>query len=129
MAHTYSVVGNINEHALTIGETTFGGLKDLAKQPGAIMDYGSLIWVTLQRAKTASEAITIMDKLVQEFGYASDGESFTLPMPMGLARHASSAGVERASRESGARAKLGRGRAVSQQNARAGRVADTTKPK
>jgi dipeptidase len=79
--HTYNVVGNANEHGLIIGETTFGGLPALAKQPGAVMDYGSLIWVTLQRAKTAAEAITLMDKLCQEHGYASDGESFSIADP------------------------------------------------
>jgi dipeptidase len=76
--HTYNVVGNANEHGLIIGETTFGGLPDLAKQPGAIMDYGSLIWVTLQRAKTAREAISMMDHLCATYGYASDGESFSI---------------------------------------------------
>ena len=55
--HTYNVVGNTNEFGLTIGETTWGGTSN-GKQEGAIMDYGSLIWVTLQRAKTAREAIT-----------------------------------------------------------------------
>lgn len=77
--HTYNVVGNMNEFGLVIGETTFGGLKQLdGHGTGAIMDYGSLIWVTLQRAKTCEEAITIMDNLVQTYGYASDGESFSL---------------------------------------------------
>lgn len=75
---TYSVVGNINEHQLAIGETTFGGRKELATQEGAIMDYGSLIYVTLQRAKTAREAIEVMTSLVEEYGYASSGESFSI---------------------------------------------------
>jgi len=78
---TYSVVGNMNEHQLTIAETTFGGREDLEKQTGAIMDYGSLIYVTLQRAKTAREAIKIMTELVEKYGYASSGESFSIADP------------------------------------------------
>ena len=80
-AHTYSVVGNINEFQLAIGETTFGGREELGKQPGAIMDYGSLIYVALQRAKTAREAIDVMTSLVRDFGYASSGESFSIADP------------------------------------------------
>lgn len=80
-SHTYSVVGNINEFQLAIGETTFGGREELGKQTGAIMDYGSLIYVTLQRAKTAREAIEVMTSLVREFGYASSGESFSIADP------------------------------------------------
>ena len=80
-AHTYSVVGNINEFQLAIGETTFGGREELGKQPGAIMDYGSLIYVALQRAKTAREAIEVMTSLVRDFGYASSGESFSIADP------------------------------------------------
>merc|ERR1711871_1625217 len=80
-SHTFNVVGNANEHVLIIGETTFGGLPSLAKQPGAIIDYGSLIWVTLQRAKTAREAIALMDSLCTTYGYASDGESFSIADP------------------------------------------------
>ncbi len=79
--HTYSVVGNINEFQLAIGETTFGGREELATQTGAIMDYGSLIYVTLQRAKTAREAIQVMADLVEEFGYYSSGESFSIADP------------------------------------------------
>lgn len=76
---TYNVVGNVNEHGLIIAETTFGGLQELdGHGTGAIMDYASLIWVTLQRARTAREAIALMDKLVQQYGYASDGESFSV---------------------------------------------------
>ncbi|MFV0555260.1 MAG: dipeptidase [Mangrovibacterium sp.] len=78
VAHTFSVVGNMNEHQLAIAETTFGGRKELGSQEGAIMDYGSLIYVTLQRAKTAREAIEIMTTLVAEHGYYSSGESFSL---------------------------------------------------
>ena len=80
-AHTYSVVGNMNEFQLAIGETTFGGRSELGKQTGAIMDYGSLIYVALQRAKTAREAIEVMTNLVKEFGYYSSGESFSIADP------------------------------------------------
>jgi dipeptidase len=77
-AHTYQVVGNMNEHQLSIGETTFGGRKELATQAGAIVDYGSLIYMTLQRAKNAREAINVMTNLVKDYGYASSGESFSI---------------------------------------------------
>jgi dipeptidase len=77
-AQTYSVVGNMNEFQLAIGETTYGGREELGKQNGAIMDYGSLIYTTLQRAKTAREAIEVMTSLVRDFGYASSGESFSI---------------------------------------------------
>lgn len=78
--HTYNVVGNTNEYGLIIGETTFGGLEMLYPEDGstAIMDYGSLIWVTLQRAKNAREAIVTIGKLMAEYGYASEGESFSI---------------------------------------------------
>jgi dipeptidase len=78
--HTYNVVGNTNEWGLTIGETTWGGTSG-GKQKGAIMDYGSLIWVTLQRAKTAREAITVIDELTNKYGYSSSGESFSIGDP------------------------------------------------
>lgn len=78
ISHTYQVVGNMNEHQLAIGETTFGGRKELASQAGAIVDYGSLIYMTLQRAKNAREAIAIMTEMVKDFGYASSGESFSI---------------------------------------------------
>ncbi len=80
-AHTYSVVGNMNEFQLAIGETTYGGREDLAKQSGAIMDYGSLIYVALQRAKTAREAIEVIADLMEKYGYASSGESFSISDP------------------------------------------------
>lgn len=79
--HTYNVVGNINEHSLSIAETTYGGLEELMHQPGAIIDYGSLIYITLQRAKTAREAIVTMGDLVAKYGYASEGESFSIADP------------------------------------------------
>ncbi len=80
-SHTYSVIGNMNEFQLAIGETTFGGRSELETQKGAIMDYGSLIYVTLQRAKTAREAIQVMTSLVKDFGYYSSGESFSISDP------------------------------------------------
>ncbi|WP_319502953.1 C69 family dipeptidase [uncultured Draconibacterium sp.] len=79
--HTYGVIGNMNEFQLAIAETTFGGRSELSNQPGAIMDYGSLIYVTLQRAKTAREAIEVMTGLVEEYGYYSSGESFSIADP------------------------------------------------
>lgn len=81
VSHTYSVVGNINEFQLAIGETTYGGRKELQSQEGAVMDYGSLIYVTLQRAKTAREAIQTMGDLVENYGYYSSGESFSISDP------------------------------------------------
>ncbi len=75
---TYNVVGNMNEFQVAIGETTYGGLSQLESQDGAIMDYGSLIYVALQRAKTAREAIVIIADLMAEYGYASSGESFSI---------------------------------------------------
>ncbi|GMI03160.1 hypothetical protein TrRE_jg5856 [Triparma retinervis] len=76
---TYNVVGNCNEVGLCIGETTFGGLEDLCETyPGSVIDYGSLIWITLQRSATAREAIVTMDHLMQTYGYASEGESFSI---------------------------------------------------
>lgn len=80
-AQTYNVIGNMNEFQLAIGETTFGGRKELKKQTGAIIDYGSLIYITLQRAKTAREAIVVMTDLVEKYGYASSGESFSISDP------------------------------------------------
>ncbi len=80
-AHTYSVIGNMNEFQVAIGETTFGGRAELGSQAGAIMDYGSLIYVTLQRSKTALEAINVMTSLVEEYGYYSSGESFSIADP------------------------------------------------
>src|SRR4030043_900932 len=63
VAHTYSVVGNMNEHQLAIGETTYGGVGSMVN-PEGIIDYGSLIYLSLQRAKTAREAIKVMSDLV-----------------------------------------------------------------
>lgn len=79
-AHTYSVIGNMNEHQLTIGETTFGGRPELADSLG-IIDYGSLIYIALQRSRTAREAIQCMTSLVAQYGYYSEGESFSIADP------------------------------------------------
>lgn len=78
---TYNVVGNMNEHGLVIGETTYGGLAELQEQSKAVLDYGSIIWVTLQRAKTAREAIHTLSSLMAEYGWASEGESFSIADP------------------------------------------------
>lgn len=80
VAHTYSVVGNMNEHQLLIGESTYGGRSELVDTTG-IIDYGSLIYITLQRAKTAREAITVMAELVEKYGYYSSGESISIADP------------------------------------------------
>ena len=74
------MIGNINEWQVTIGETTFGGREELVN-PSGILDYGSLIYITLQRCKTAREAISIMTSLVEEYGYNSGGETFTICDP------------------------------------------------
>lgn len=80
VVETYNVVGNMNEHQLTISESTFGGREELV-DPEGIIDYGSLIYITLQRARTAREAIKVMTDLVAEYGYASGGESFSIGDP------------------------------------------------
>jgi len=77
---TYSVVGNINQHQVAIGETTYGGREELVN-PEAIIDYGSLIYLSLQRSKTAREAIYNMITLTEKYGYASEGESFSISDP------------------------------------------------
>src|SRR5690554_838538 len=77
---TYTVIGNMNEHQLAIAETTFGGRSELRDTTG-IMDYGSLIYIALQRARTAREAIEVMTGLVEEYGYYSSGESFSIVDP------------------------------------------------
>ncbi len=75
---TYNVVGNMNENQVSIGETTYGGRSELHHQPGAIMDYGSLIYIGLQRATSARDAIKIITSLMAEYGYYSEGESFSI---------------------------------------------------
>ncbi|KXB36628.1 peptidase, C69 family [Bacteroidales bacterium KA00251] len=77
VAHTYAVLGNMNEHQLAITESTWGGRKELVN-PEGLIDYGSLIYITLQRAKTAREAIKVMTNLVEKYGYHSSGESFSI---------------------------------------------------
>lgn len=77
VAHTYAVIGNMNEHQLAITESTWGGRPELVN-PEGLIDYGNLIYITLQRAKTAREAIKVMTDLVAEYGYHSSGESFSI---------------------------------------------------
>lgn len=78
-SETFNVVGNMNEHQLVIGETTWGGHPELEDTTGnSILDYGSLIYITLERCKTAREAIKTMTDLVAEYGYASTGETFSI---------------------------------------------------
>ena len=77
---TYNVIGNINEYQVSIGETTFGGREEMVDTTGLI-DYGSLIALGLQRAKTAREAIKVMTTLAETYGYCSEGESFTICDP------------------------------------------------
>ncbi|MDP4281960.1 MAG: C69 family dipeptidase [Bacteroidota bacterium] len=79
--HTYSVIGNMNEHQVSIGETTYGGRDELQHQKGAIVDYGTLIYFGLQRSKTAREAIHVFGDLVSKYGYSSEGESFSISDP------------------------------------------------
>ncbi len=76
---TYNVVGNMNQYQVAIGETTWGGREELMDTTGnAIIDYGSLIQIALERSKSASEAIDVMTSLVAQYGYASEGESFSI---------------------------------------------------
>ena len=75
--HTYNVVGNMNEYQVAIGETTYGGREELLDTT-AIIDYGSLMYIALQRSQTARQAIHVMTTLVAEYGYASEGESFSV---------------------------------------------------
>lgn len=77
VAHTYKTVGNMNEHQLIIAETTFGGRRELHDKNGGI-DYGSLIYIALQRCRTAREAISVMTSLADQYGYYSSGESFSI---------------------------------------------------
>ena len=80
VASTYAVLGNINEHQVCITESTFGGRKELIDTTG-ILDYGNLIYITLQRSKTAQEAIQVMTDLVAKYGYCSSGETFSIADP------------------------------------------------
>ena len=76
-AETWNVIGNSNEWQVTIGETTFGGREEMADSTG-IIDYGSLIYIALQRSKTAREALQVMTSLVDQYGYCSEGETFSV---------------------------------------------------
>jgi dipeptidase len=78
---TYSVVGNMNEHQVSMGETTWGGREELWDDSTAVLDYGTLMYTALQRSRTAREAIQIMGDLVREYGYRSEGESFSIADP------------------------------------------------
>ncbi|MDE6304967.1 MAG: C69 family dipeptidase [Muribaculaceae bacterium] len=78
--HTYATIGNMNEHGLAIAESTWGGREELVDTNG-IVDYGSLIYIALQRARNAREAIDVMTSLVRDHGYASSGESFSIADP------------------------------------------------
>lgn len=80
VANTYAVLGNINEHQVCITESTFGGRSELIDTTG-VLDYGNLIYITLQRAKTAKEAIEVMTDLVATYGYCSSGETFSIADP------------------------------------------------
>lgn len=80
-AHTYGVVGFINEHQLAIGETTFGGRSELEHGNASGIDYGNLMYIALQRARNCREAIVVMDQLTKTYGYCSGGESFSLCDP------------------------------------------------
>lgn len=77
VASTYTTIGNMNSHSLIIAETTYGGRAEL-EDPNGTMDYGSLIYIALQRAKTAREAIAVIADLAATHGYASSGESFSI---------------------------------------------------
>ncbi len=77
--HTYATIGNMNEHGLTIAESTWGGRPEL--EGSGLIDYGSLIYITLQRARTAREAVDVMTSLVRDYGYGSEGESFSIADP------------------------------------------------
>ncbi|MBR5698309.1 MAG: C69 family dipeptidase [Prevotella sp.] len=77
VSETYNVIGNINEWQVTIGETTYGGREEMVDTTG-IIDYGSLIYLSLQRSRSAREAIAVMTSLAEKYGYNSEGETFTI---------------------------------------------------
>ena len=77
---TFQTVGNMNQHQLIIGETTWGGREE-QMDPAGVMDYGSLIYITLQRARTAREAIQTIVDLANTYGYPSEGETFSIADP------------------------------------------------
>lgn len=78
--HTYQTIGFMNEHQVAIGESTFGGRSELVDTTG-LMDYAALMFLATQRAKTAREAIKVIAELIEEHGYASSGESFSIGDP------------------------------------------------
>lgn len=80
VAHTYRVIGLMNEHQVSLGETTWEGREELRDTTGTI-DYGSLMFIALERSKTAREAIRVMTDLVAQYGYYSTGESFSIADP------------------------------------------------
>jgi dipeptidase len=80
VGETYTVVGHMNEHQVSVGETTWGGRSEL-RDPEAVVDYGSLMFIALERSKTAREAIRVMTEVVAEYGYHSSGESFSVADP------------------------------------------------
>ena len=79
-AETYNVIGNINEFQVAIGETTYGGREEMVDTTG-LLDYGSLIYLALQRSRTAREAIGVMTSLANKYGYSSEGETFSIADP------------------------------------------------
>lgn len=81
VAHTYGIVGLMNEHQVAIHETTWGGRAELVDTVSGLIDYGSLMVLALQRSKTAREAIDVMTSLTETYGYESEGESFTIADP------------------------------------------------
>ena len=81
VAHTYGIVGLMNEFQLSIHETTYGGREELTDTISGLIDYGSLMVLALQRAKTAREAIQVMTELTETYGYESEGESFSIADP------------------------------------------------
>ena len=86
VSQTYSVVGLMNEHQLSLGETTTGGRREL-RDPKGMLDYDALMLLTLQRAKTAREAIKVVDELAREYGYQSSGETFSIADSEGSLDH------------------------------------------
>ena len=108
---TYNVIGNINEWQVTIGETTYGGREEMVDTTG-IIDYGSLIYIALQRSKTAREAIAVMTELAETYGYNSEGETFTICDPNEAWIMEMMGAAPQAGQASGKTAKTQKGRVV-----------------
>ena len=108
---TYNVIGNINEWQVTIGETTYGGREEMIDTTG-IIDYGSLIYIALQRSKTAREAIAVMTELAETYGYNSEGETFTICDPNEAWIMEMMGAAPQAGQASGKTAKTQKGRVV-----------------